>query len=83
MALRTVDLTVSRSDMFLVRSSFLTNGLIVFGQARSQKSAIWGCYGGLKAESPTTQENWGSEGKDLELKNFVFFGKNNLILCRF
>ena len=35
-------------------------------QARSQKSAMGGCIGGLEAKSPA-------------LEDFVFFGKNNLI----
>ena len=42
----------------------------MFNQARSQKFAMGGCFGGLRAEPPA-------------LKNFAFFCKNNFILGYF
>ena len=62
-------------------------------QARSQKFAMGGCFGGLGAEHPAAGGQWGSGGEDPScwrhgglgaeppaLKNFAFFYKNNLIL---
>ena len=34
-----------------------------FSQARSQKSAMVGCFGGLGAEPPAAGGQWGSRGE--------------------
>ena len=54
-------------------------------QARSQKFAVGGCFGGLVAE-PSAAEGqwaggqWGSGGKDPNARKFCILCKNNLIL---
>ena len=55
-------------------------------QARSQKFAMGGLFGGLGAESPADGGRWGTGGLGAEppaLENFAFFCKNNFILGLF
>ena len=77
--------------MFLTSSKFVCGMFI--DQARHQKSAMRGLYPGVWGQSPKPPEAigglWaeppppeaqGSREEPPALENFVFFGKNNLIL---
>ena len=73
------DLTVKNWCLW-TRKRYVRSNDIFYSQARSQKFAMGGCFGGLEAEPPVAGGTgvWGAEPPALE--NFAFFCKNNLTL---
>ena len=65
------------------KSYDFSSGPLTDTQARSQKFALWGRFGGLGAGPQSPEANGGEGAKPPALETFAFFCKMNLILKQF